>query len=155
MPHSMRLVGFSVCILALASCGPLPVYYQEGYDQTRVNSDTTACQVKALNDAPVATEIRQRPPIYQPPIQHCHAGNCWVRPGYWVDGGTYTVDVNEALRGRVEQECMARKGYQRLDLPRCSQDQITALSSQRAGGLGEASCALRQKDGNTIILPPL
>lgn len=153
-PHRLHL--FCVGLLALASCGPLPVYYRSGADQTRINSDTLICEVKSLKEAPVANQIRQRPPIFYPPVQQCHGGNCWTRPGYWVDGGTYTVDVNAGLRARLEQSCMTQKGYQRFELPRCSADQVAALSGKPgSGGLSEASCALRQKNGSTIILPPL
>ena len=156
MTQTMKPTVFSVFLLALASCGPLPVYYRDGSDQTRTNSDVTNCQVAALKAAPIALETRQHPPTYYPAERHCDGDNCWVRPGYWVPGQIYTVDLNEALRQRVEQNCMAQKGYQRLELPRCDQAEIAALSSQEGpGGLTPYSCALRQKDGNTIILPPL
>lgn len=157
--------AFSFVFLGLAACGPLPVYYKTGSDQTRTNSDTLTCEVKALKDAPVANQIRQRPPVYYQGRRHCNSsGSCWTSPGYWVDGGTYTVDVNQGLRNQLEQNCMAQKGYRRLELPRCTKEQITALQSQLgstqgatagAAGLPEEACAVRQSNGNTVILPPL
>ncbi len=150
----------SIALLGLAACGPLPVYYDEGKDQTRTNSDTLTCKVAALKQAPVANQIRHRPPVYYPGRQHCNNGHCWTTPGYWVDGGTYTVDVNLGLRSQLEQRCMAQKGYRRLELPRCSKEQIAALqslpgSTQRGAGLSENACAVQQSNGNTVILPPL
>ncbi len=155
-----RTSAISFVFLGLVACGPLPVYYNTGSDQTRTNSDTLSCKVNALKDAPVANQIRHRPPVYYPGRQHCNNGNCWTTPGYWVDGGTYTVDVNLGLRSQLEQRCMAQKGYRRLELPRCSKEQIAALQSlpgrnQRATGLPENACAVQQSNGNTIILPPL
>ena len=152
--------AFSFVVLGLASCGPLPVYYRSGNDQTRTNSDTLTCKVAALKDAPVANQIRQRPPVYYPGRQYCNAGGCWTGPGYWVDGGTYTVDVNQGLRSQLEQRCMAQKGYQRLELPRCTKEQIAKLQSmpgrnRHDAGLSQESCAVLQSNGTTVILPPL
>ncbi|OIQ43149.1 MAG: hypothetical protein BM560_02945 [Roseobacter sp. MedPE-SWde] len=153
--------ALSLVFLGLAACGPLPVYYKTGSDQTRTNSDTLTCEVKAQKEAPVANQIRQRPPVYYPGRSHCNsAGNCWTSPGYWVDGGTYTVDVNQGLRRQLVQNCMAQKGYRRLELPRCTKEQIAVLQSQpksarSAGGLPAEACAVRQSNGNTVILPPL
>jgi hypothetical protein len=151
---------FSLGVLGLAACGPLPVYYNADSDQTRTNSDRLSCAVAALKGAPVANEIRQRPPVYYPGRQYCNNNGCWTSPGYWVDGGTYTVDVNLGLRNQLEQHCMTQKGYSRLELPRCTKEQIATLQSlpkghRRGAGLPEGACAVRQSDGSTIILPPL
>lgn len=179
----MRLMIFSIGMLGLAACGPLPVYYRADTAFGQQQTDELACAVKALKEAPVANEIRQRPPVYYPGGQYCSGGNCWTRPGYWVDGGIYTVDVNEGLRSRLEQSCMAQKGYQRLELPRCSKEEIatystpagpaasgTGLSGSVRSGTGQSSvqksgrnspvltqqsCVVRLKDGSTRILSPL
>jgi hypothetical protein len=60
---------------------------------------------------------------------------------------------------------MAQKGYQQVELPRCTKEQAAALQSLSArstrssglskNGLSENACALRQKDGSTVILPKL
>jgi hypothetical protein len=158
---NIRLASaFSVVLLGVAACGPLPVYYNAGSDQTRTNSDTLTCNVTALKEAPVANQIRQRPPVYYPGRQYCNANGCWTGPGYWVDGGTYTVDVNQGLRSQLVQRCMAQKGYQRLELPRCTKEQITQLQSVPSGshptaGLSTEACAVQQSNGTTVILPPL
>lgn len=163
MVNPKRLTLIYIGLLGLASCGPLPVYYRVGANVAQLQTDTLSCEVKALKEAPVANEIRHRPPVFYPGGQYCSGGNCWSRPGYWVDGGTYTVDVNLGLRNRLEQSCMANRGYQLIDLPRCSQQQIAAYLSQpgsqttrgKQPKLSETSCALRLKDGTTRILSPL
>lgn len=145
-------------LMMVASCGPIPVYYRSGSDVTRLQQDTLSCDIKALKDAPVANEIRQRPPVYYPGRHVCSAGQCWTRPGYWMDGGTYTVDVNQGLRARVQQSCMASKGYQRIELPQCRKDLtagLTTQSSRKQPALSETSCVIRLKDGSSRVMTPL
>ncbi|MCD9146861.1 hypothetical protein [Pseudophaeobacter flagellatus] len=160
MIHGTRVTAFTLLLLGLTACGPLPVYYNAGHNQAQTQDATLSCQVQSLKQAPVANQLRQRPPVYYPGSRHCANGSCWARPGYWVDGGSYTVDVNQGLRQQLEQRCMATSGYQKIELPRCSQQQIASLQAQPNGtrpghGLTPESCALRQKDGRTVILPAL
>jgi hypothetical protein len=143
--------------LALGACAPLSIYYRPGVSVAQLDTDTTRCQVQALNDAPVANQIRQRPPIYYPGSQYCDAKGCITRPGYWVDGGFYTVDVNEPLRRRVLDMCMAQKGYQPVTVPRCSSavEQAAPRTPTRTlPRLDESSCAIRYDDGTWQIVTP-
>ncbi|EBA17784.1 hypothetical protein RSK20926_18637 [Roseobacter sp. SK209-2-6] len=141
--------------LMLAACGPLNVYFRDGVSQARLDRDLLACEVKALKEAPVAAEIRHRPPVFYPGRRVCNSeGHCWTTPGHWVDGGSYTVDVNRALRGRIEQSCMAQKGYQQLALPRCTNTlnlppQPLAQTPLRLDG---NSCAIQRKNGTVQIV---
>ena len=150
---------FAVPVLAavLAGCGPVPVYYREGADVQRLKADTLSCQVSALEKAPVANEIRQRPPVYYPGGQYCRDGNCWSRPGYWVDGGIYTVDVNQGLRRRLEQSCMAKKGYQEVPLRRCTTAEVgqrLAGQSSRLPPLTGDACVWKGPDNTLHVLTP-
>lgn len=151
-----RLIPVLLLFLVFAACGPVASFYREGVDVSRLASDQTACEVAALRDAPVANEIRQRPPIYYPPRQVCDAyGACYVYPGYWVDGPIYTVDVNKSLRDRLLTDCMAKKGYSLVSLPRCTQS-TPAQTTSRLPPLTSDSCIIPSRDGlNQIITPPL
>lgn len=143
--------------LALGACGPLTLYYRPGVSVSRMQTDTTRCEVAALKDAPVANQIRQRPPIYFPGQQYCGPKGCVYRPGYWVDGGYYTVDVNRDLRSRVLDLCMAEKGYQPVSVPRCS-PAVTAAAPQiptrTLPALAENSCSIQYDDGTWQIVTP-
>jgi len=143
-------------LVLLAACGPVPSFYREGVSVSRLASDQTACAVSALRDAPVANEIRQNPPIFFPGSRICNtSGQCYTRPGYWVDGGIYTVDVNRSLRSRVLNACMAAKGYGVVDLPRCTQN-VSRPTSGRVPPLTSASCVIVGRDGiNQIVTPGL
>lgn len=144
--------------LTLAACGPLSLYYRPGVSVSRMQSDQTNCQVSALSKAPVANQIRQRPPIYMPGRQVCNASGCYTSPGYWVNGGVYTVDVNLDLRARVEDQCMAGKGYQPISVPLCSgavKAAVTPAQTQTLPTLTERACAIRYDDGRWQIVNPV
>ncbi|MFV1600163.1 hypothetical protein VXL34_07700 [Phaeobacter sp. JH20_13] len=140
---------------ALAACGPVPVYYHAGADVARRDADLLACEVSALRDAPVATQIRQHPPIFRPGGEVCRNGRCYHRAGYWEDGGIYTVDVNADLRQRVERSCMAAKGYENIAVKRCPQSVADAVGARRAATLpqlSQTSCAIERRGQSPQIV---
>lgn len=123
-----------------------------------MQTDQTNCEVRALKDAPVANQVRQRPPIYIPGNRYCNSAGCYYTPGYWVDGGIYTVDVNADLRARVLDQCMAGKGYQPVSVPLCSQtvkSQVAPAQTQKLPQLGPNACAIRYDDGHWQIVNPI
>ncbi|WP_405116319.1 hypothetical protein L0Z64_10165 [Phaeobacter sp. BS23] len=48
-------------VSGMAACGPVPVYYRAGADVARRDADLLSCEVSALRDAPVATQISTAP----------------------------------------------------------------------------------------------
>ena len=155
MKHFVPLV---TAILMLAACAPLSIYYRPGVSVARMQDDQINCEVRALKDAPVANQVRQRPPIYFPGRQYCNAGGCYYSPGYWIDGGIYTVDVNQDLRERVADQCMARKGYQPVSVPLCNASVKSAVTPQQTRTLPtltENTCSIRYDDGSWQIVNPV
>ncbi len=156
---AMRLFPLSLVVLfVLAACdNSLSTYYRPGVSVNRLNTDTTRCEVKALQDAPIANQVRQRPPIYIPGQRYCTASGCYYGPGYWVGGGYYTVDLNQGLRGRVMELCMAQKGYQPVQFPRCSSavsKAAPATPTRTLPKISENSCAIKYDDGSWQIVTP-
>ncbi|WP_424977440.1 hypothetical protein [Leisingera sp. S232] len=151
MRRSVTIPAGAALLALLSACGPLPVYYKQGVQVSRLQSDELACATQALKDAPVANQIRQHPPVFYPGGKVCHGGGCYYRPGYWVDGGIYTVDVNKPLRGRLEKSCMASKGYQQISLKRCTQNSAVASAGPQLPALSDAACAQRNRDGSVVI----
>ncbi|MBL4805809.1 MAG: hypothetical protein JKY31_00795 [Rhodobacteraceae bacterium] len=153
MRTSLRII---IAGLTLAACGPLSLYYRPGVSVTRMQTDTTNCEVAALKEAPIANELRQRPPIFFPGSTYCDAsGYCTREPGYWIDGGVYTVDVNQDLRGRVADICMAKRGYQPVTLPACPSsvaNSVPAAATVKLPTLTSNSCVIRYKSGNWQIV---
>jgi hypothetical protein len=147
------LTGF---FLLAACAGPLSIYYRPGVSVSRMQTDQIRCEVSALRDAPVATEIRQRAPIFFPGRQICDAsGACFSEPGYWAEGGFYSVDPNRDLRARLETMCMANKGYQPVAIPPCPDSVARAVKpsqTQTLPKLNEGSCSIRNDDGSWQIV---
>jgi hypothetical protein len=144
--------------MALVACGPLSLYYRPGVSVTRMQNDQISCEVGALKDAPVANELRQRPPIFIPGRQICGTGGCYTNRGYWVSGGSYTVDLNSDLRSRVETQCMSRKGYQPIDVPLCTgavKASFPPGQTQVLPKLTQSTCAVRYDDGSWQIVNPI
>ncbi|NSY38902.1 hypothetical protein [Leisingera sp. ANG59] len=151
MQRISTVTAGAVLLAFATACGPLPIYYKQGAEVSRLQSDELACAAQALKDAPVANEIRQHPPVFYPGRQVCRNGGCYYYPGYWSEGSIYTVDVNKPLRQRLEKSCMAAKGYQQIALKRCTQRSALSLAGPRLAPLTEASCAQRNRDGSTVI----
>lgn len=144
------LVGF------VASCAPLSLYYKPGVSVERLQSDQLACEVKALNEAPVATQVRQAPPRYYPGQRYCNsAGHCYRGGGFWVPGEVYSYDANRSLRSRVESQCMASKGYQPVEIEQCPQSvsaQVDTAQTTVLPRLTDGSCAIKNSDGSWQII---
>lgn len=146
------------CVLALPGCLPLSVYYKQGAPVARMQSDQTSCEIKALRDVPVATQIRTTPARYVPPRKICDAeGNCRTRGGYWIEGELYSVDTNKDLRTRAQAQCMASKGYRPVDIPPCSNAiarAATPAATRTFPALTPTSCVIRNKGGSWQIVNP-
>lgn len=143
--------------LALTSCMPLDTYYKAGATLTRTERDQTDCDVRALRDAPVATQLRRTAPLFIPPERFCDAaGNCTTRGGYWEPGMVVSVDVNADLRARVQRQCMADRGYRPVRLPSCRADTARATPPGRTTVFPELTkdaCVIRNSDGSWQIVP--
>ncbi|WP_425078362.1 hypothetical protein [Ruegeria denitrificans] len=145
-------------LMVLSSCGPLSLYYREGETVSRLQKETTQCQLKAVKEVPVANQIRQSPPTYWPGRTYCDgSGRCYQSPGWWQPGRVYTVDVNQGLRNTVEAQCMAQKGFRPVSLPPCKQNvksRVPATRTTTLPPLNSASCFVKFDDGSFQIITP-
>lgn len=152
----MSRMSLIALLAAVTACGPLTAYHKPGVAVTRLDQDLLSCQVKALDQAPVATVIRQGPPRFYPGRQYCDAaGNCHIRGGFWVPGEVYSADANKSLRVKLENQCMAGNGYQRVQVPRCSQSfavELDTAGTEVLPPLSDTSCAIREKNGSVKIV---
>lgn len=147
-----------VPLMVLSSCGPLSLYYREGETVSRLQKETTQCQLSAVKEVPVANQIRQSPPTYWPGRTYCDGrGRCYQSPGWWQPGRVYTVDVNQGLRNTVEAQCMAEKGFRPVSLPPCKQNVKSVVPLARTTTLpplNSASCFVKFDDGSFQIITP-
>ena len=153
-PPLWILLGLTT--LALAACTPVSTFYREGASVNRLIADDTDCAVVAIAKAPVSNQVRRAPPRYVSGGTSCDAnGTCVTRPGYFVPGEVFTVDVNAPLRSRVKSQCMFGRGYQLIDLPPCSGSVASSASPfSRLPPLTEQSCAVRARDGTALAVTP-
>ncbi|WP_390914585.1 hypothetical protein [Pseudosulfitobacter sp. SM2401] len=148
-------ICFLVLPLVVSACLPLTTYYRAGVSPARLQSDITSCEVRALRDAPVRLQTQVSPPVWVAPRQICNAANvCTTQPGYYRPGHVYQVDVNKALRGRVETQCMSDKGYAPAKIQPCKNGAATVPASGAAKlpTLTDRSCFLRNSDGTLRVL---
>ena len=153
----MKPFHAAICLtMALVGCGPLNTNYKEGVSVATLNRDQTACDVAALRDVPVATQIRRLPPEYIPPLRRCKKnGDCVVIPGYWLPGEIVTYDANARLRARAAQQCMSAKGYTRVSIPPCPGNvaqSAPVAATTRLPRLTPTTCVIRNRDGSVQIV---
>lgn len=142
-----RFVWLALCGALLSGCN-YTLYHQAGKTIEDRERDLVRCDVRALKQAPVATEIRYTAPVQRERkicIDQKKKETC-VTEHYWTKPEPYTVDVNQELRSRVKEQCMHDKGYHEVSLPRCERGQAVALSA-RMPGLGPQSCVIRTQSG--------
>lgn len=154
MKHKILL--FAAGLLAFAACSPLTTYYKPGVSVQALDRQTLACQTKALRDVPSSTQVRRTSPRFIPPRQRCDAsGACVIIPGHHIPGDLVTYDPNDGLRKRVEQQCMADKGFAPVSIPPCP-DGIARATPARATttlpNLNEKSCVIRNSNGTFQIV---
>lgn len=142
----------------LAACGPAATFYRTGASVSLMEDTLLDCRVAALQDAPVATQIRQGPPRYIPGSVYCPRDNkCYRATGYFAPGEVYTVDPNARLRSDLTNRCMAEAGFQRLELPRCpSGTPLPDLSTETdtMPPIAADSCILKTPEGRQQIISP-
>ncbi|WP_262386662.1 hypothetical protein ROLI_021670 [Roseobacter fucihabitans] len=150
------LIKIGLVCVALVACAPLSIYYKEGAEVTRLQTDQLNCEIAALSDVPVSNQIRQEPPVYIPSRRYCDgAGRCHIRGGFFEPGQIYTVDVNANLRGRAEGQCMAQKGYAPVTVPNCPNAVFRAApkgATQVLPRLSAQSCVIQYQDDTWQIV---
>ncbi|MEP1612563.1 MAG: hypothetical protein ABJL72_11665 [Roseobacter sp.] len=126
---------------------------------TKMRASLLACQVSALEQAPVATELRQEPPRYIPVRSYCRSsGRCYREGGFFVSGQIYSVDVNAKLRGDVEKQCMLSQSYSSVKVKRCTSGlhpPNDAGNSNRMPPLSENTCVTKDTQGQWVIIDPM
>lgn len=137
----------------LGACAPLSIYYKPGVEITRLETDTTQCQVQAVQEVPPNNQIRQSPPVFVPGRRYCNSGGCFYGDPFWAEGQVYTVDTNAPLRGKVTDQCMAAKGYAPVRVPLCPLGAVPPPGqTTRLPQLGPNSCAIRYSGGGFQIV---
>ena len=152
----------ALTIQFLTACAPATQhgYWREGVSYQNLKSDRTDCEISALNTVPRETAVRTVPsyvsPIQMSPIStQCYGygdyGTCTttgglVTGGQLIGGGVYTYDQNAALREQVFDQCLRKKGYQKLVFPTCTSEQNQgAITSSKLPAFDKIECIVNDK----------
>lgn len=138
---------YFVALVGLAACGaqslshhdnylagnPLTFDYKAGVGGAQIQNDKTDCQVSAVQKVPQHMVIKTSPSYTVPTQTYCNRiGNqvfCNQSGGQTYGGDVSSTDANANLRAQVWSQCMAKKGYRRVNIPACPKG--VDLSSQR------------------------
>ena len=148
LSNKFVLAGLIFFLYACAR-SPHQLYWKAGETYSQTQSDVTNCEVEALQAVPRAMAIKATPayttPVYSTPVKtNCHpqgTDTTCTTTGGQVYGGdtyggrTYSYDANEPLRERVVMQCLSRRGYRRVTLPVCSEEQAKGAIPLRGARL--------------------
>ncbi|SLN12714.1 hypothetical protein PEL8287_00440 [Roseovarius litorisediminis] len=152
-----RRLALMATTALIVACAPLKIYYKEGVQVARMETDQTDCEISALEKVPKDIRTRYIPPTYTP-YQYCDRyGRCYWRQRLVSPGRHVSYDSNGPLRDKVTAQCMAQKGYQLVELPACGSavtQSVPVHATQVLPRLGPKSCAIRLKSGRWQIVTP-
>ncbi|SFP60293.1 hypothetical protein [Tranquillimonas alkanivorans] len=148
----MRIgIVLTACTL-LGGCAAYDGYYREGAPVAQLDADLLECRVSAVQRVPPNTQIRTTPISRTPVVTRCNDdGTCVTTGGEVTGGNTYSYDANAGLRTRVLNQCMAARGYRRVELPYCAGD-APPLVPARLPALTPATCAVRTAGGGVAFV---
>jgi hypothetical protein len=129
------------CLLvALSGCTEFSTMYQPGKTKTERNVDQAQCNRVAADQFPpwIVTDWW---PIYN-------------AAGEVIGQRPESYDVNEGRRYTAARECMQSKGYGRVTIPYCKDEQLAGRAYAPitvAPELGPNICGLRTENGRVLI----
>lgn len=154
--YRMKHAITATLLVVLCGCAPPPVFYRAGATPAQMQSDLLRCEVSALEAVPIATVLRRDPPEYIPGAVVCDSsGTCVQQAGFYIPGAIFTEDANTALRAKVTQDCMERRGYGLIALRRCAGAAPVPLPADGVlPALSPQSCLIPQPGGKWQIGAP-
>lgn len=162
-----RLLSLPVILLAAcADSGTIPYVYKEGATVSLKSSEMFSCRLNAAREVPVNTQVASTPtyqtPTYTSPYYTTCNGYSCVTTGGQTSGGqiyggqTYSYDANDEMRNEYVVRCMAGKGYQFSEFPRCASKSVpeglaqTLTGKLRAPREGACIVSVDGKSGNLV-----
>ncbi|WP_111429951.1 hypothetical protein [Rhodobacteraceae bacterium DSL-40] len=138
---------------------PMPMFYKGGAAFSEISVDNTECQVEATQRVPAQIQYSQTPAYTTPASVTCNQYGtqtfCNQTGGQTYGGEMQSYDANAGLRQQVHLQCMARKGYQLVNLPACpagvdisDQDDERVLRPLSATSCYQADPSNRVRIGN-------
>ncbi len=128
-------------LLALSSCTEFTTFYQPGMTKTQRNVDQAQCNRVASDRFPpyIVTDWY---PIYN-------------SDGRIIGHRPEQYDVNAGKRYTEARNCMTERGYQRVTIPYCKDEQLAGRNYapiQVAPELSDNICGLRTEGNNRVLI---
>jgi len=140
--HRLITFGTSLSlVLGLASCTEFSTMYQVGKTKTEHNVDQAQCNRQAADRFPPRI-VTDWWPIYN-------------AEGRVVGQRPESYDINEGPRYTEVRNCMNARGYQRVTIPYCTDEQLAGRSFEPltvAPTLTPNICGLRKQGGGRVII---
>lgn len=139
MKPNLFAMSLASSALLLAGCVPSEFYVRQGVTLDRYERDGVGCATQATQAVPTNTQVSWAPYV-----------------------GIYSVDTNSPLRDKNMEICMRDLGYQRVSIPYCSGDALTAATTRskepadrnRKMQVTSGSCYVIAPDGTQFLYTP-
>lgn len=125
----IKMLG--VVVLAGACLPTSQAYlYKTNGTVASADNDYFECELEAARGVPQDTRVGTTP-VYRTPVQtNCYnvgySVQCNSTGGQVYGGDVYTYDANSELRATYFARCLAARGYNVVDLPKCDIKKVPA-----------------------------
>lgn len=139
----MKKLLVLVAGLVLTGCNTVTLLWKPGVSLSQKQYDYDQCTIAAIREVPVNQVTNYNPGYYNPGTTQCNRiGNsvsCYQVGAVSVPGSVDSRDINQGLRDRVRDRCLAAKGYKRKVVPVCTSAKQVA-EANNAKSINEIKC---------------
>lgn len=140
------VVGMLLLMTLLTGCTTVTLLWKPGVSLSQKQNDYDQCTIAAMREVPVNQVTNYSAGYYNPGTTQCNRiGNsvsCYQVGSVNIPGSVNSYDANQELRDRIRDRCLAAKGYQRKEVPICTNANQIA-EADRAKTIDEIKCGVR------------
>lgn len=118
-----KTVLLSLAVLSGCVSGPVLYLHKTGSSVAERQEALDQCRVEAIRRVPAQQRVIYSPGAYSPGTTQCSSAagvvSCNTYGGLNIPASIDTVDDNAGLRQREITRCLAAKGFNVVEMPRC------------------------------------